>query len=210
VLQDIARDSGPLQRLLYTGRIMELYGRLFEEPARHFDFTWLRVYPPGLGTRPHMDSVFMNRGSLRLMTAWVPLGDVDRSLGGLAVLEGSQQLGPIRDDYGTRDVDIYCSNQEDAATSCVKEGPLWDGNLADNPVALRQELGLRFLTTDFRAGDLVTFPIYTVHIGLDNNTDRIRLSSDSRYYPATEPADPRWMGPEPSAHGPKSKVAKIC
>ncbi len=102
MLSDIAWASKPLQELLYSGRMMGLYEALFEVPVRHFDFTWLRAYPPGRGTAPHMDNVFMSRGSSRLLSAWVPLGDIDTSLGGLAVLEGSHRLDDIRRSYASR------------------------------------------------------------------------------------------------------------
>ena len=210
MLRDVAKASGPLQEVLYGDQILGFYRTLFGEEVRHFDTTWLRAYPPGTGTPPHMDTVFMGRGSKRLMTAWVPYGDIDTILGGIAVLEGSHRLEDIRNDYGMRDVDVYCSNQPGADVSAAQETYVWNGNLSDDPVGLREELGLRWLTAEFSAGDLVTFPLYTVHTGLDNNTDRIRLSSDSRYQPASEPADPRWIGPNPSGHGSKAKIGVIC
>jgi len=210
MLRAVAQASGPLQDLLYGEGTLALYRALFGESVRHFDTTWLRGYPPGTGTPPHMDTVFMGRGSKRLMTAWTPLGDIDMALGGLAVLEGSHRLDDIRNDYGRRDVDAYCTNQPGADVSAAKETYVWGGSLSDDPVGLRRELKLRWLTAEFKAGDLVTFPMYTVHIGLDNNTDRIRLSSDSRYQPAGEPADPRWVGPDPIGHGPKAKIGVIC
>ena len=44
----------------------------------------------------------------------------------------------------------------------------------------------------------------TVHAALDNlsEVNRCRLSSDSRYQLASEPADERWNGHNPIAHGP--------
>ncbi|HTT92285.1 MAG TPA: phytanoyl-CoA dioxygenase family protein [Acidimicrobiales bacterium] len=210
MLRDVAKASTPLQEVLYGEHILGFYQRLFGENVRHFDTTWLRAYPPGSGTAPHMDTVFMGRGSKRLMTAWVPWGDIDTILGGLAVLEGSHLLKNVRNDYGTRDVDVFCTNKPGADVSALQETYVWNGNLSDDPVGLREELGLRWLTADFSAGDLVTFPLYTVHTGLDNNTDRIRLSSDSRYQPASEPADPRWVGPNPSGHGSAAKIGVIC
>jgi hypothetical protein len=45
---------------------------------------------------------------------------------------------------------------------------------------------------------------------MDNRTNRVRLSTDSRYQLATESADERWMGAEPIAHGPEAKVGMIC
>jgi hypothetical protein len=67
------------------------------------------------------------------------------------------------------------------------------------------------VTRDYRAGDLLVFTMHTAHLGLDNNTsDRFRLSSDSRYQPASEPADPRWVGTDPAGHGAASKQGLIC
>jgi hypothetical protein len=61
-----------------------------------------------------------------------------------------------------------------------------------------------------RAGALLTFTTFLVHASLDNHSDRIRLSSDSRYQPASEPADERWIGPNPIAHGPQAKRGMVC
>jgi hypothetical protein len=56
----------------------------------------------------------------------------------------------------------------------------------------------------------LVFSIYSLHASLDNTTDRVRLSSDSRYQPAGEPADERWIGENPIAHGPEAKRGMIC
>lgn len=209
-LAAIARDSTPLMRVLYGERMIGWYERLFGEPVRHFDYTWLRAIPPGPATRPHMDSVFMNRGSQRLLTSWTPLGDIDLELGGLAILEGSHHRRDVVDDYGQRDVDTYCSNEDHAEANATKEIPVWNGALSEDPAKLRAELGLRWLTREFRAGDVLTFTIFTAHMGMDNNSDQLRLSADSRYQPASEPADSRWIGANPSAHGARSKQGIIC
>jgi hypothetical protein len=210
LLSDLAKQSRPLQQLLYGQRVTTLYERLFGEAVRHFDYTWLRAVSPGRGTKPHMDSVFMNRGTPRLLTAWVPLGDINTVLGGLAILEGSHRLEDIKNNYGSRDVDTYCENRPDAGKYARQETMAWDGVLSSDPVSLREQLGLRWLTNDYRAGDLLTFSMHTAHIGLDNNADCLRLSCDIRYQSANEPVDPRWIGPDPSAHGSRSKVGVIC
>jgi len=203
ILSDVARRTKALMDVLYGPRMVSFYERLFGEAVRHYDFTWLRAIPPGKGTKPHGDSVFMNRGTTRQLTAWVPLGDVDVALGGLVMLEGSHRLADVRHDYGNLDVDTYCTNREE-------DQPRWDGFISDDPQTLRRDLGLRWVTGDFAAGDLLTFTAYTLHTSLDNNTDRVRISSDSRYQRASEPADPRWVGPEPSAHGPGSQQGLVC
>jgi hypothetical protein len=76
-MNELASSCAALLQLLYGRRMLDLFERLFAEPVRHFDFTWLRVVGPGSGTPPHMDNVFMNRGSGRLLTAWTPLGDIN-------------------------------------------------------------------------------------------------------------------------------------
>jgi hypothetical protein len=202
---DLAHDNQPLHELLYGRQMIDFYQRLLGGPVRHYDYTWMRAVAPGRGTAPHGDVVFMGRGTHNLLTAWVPLGDADFTLGGLMVLEGSHRRAEIVDDYALRDVDTYCTNVDGA-----DEPDRFNGTLSSDPVRLREELGGRWLTAEFKAGDLLTFSIYLVHASLDNRSDRIRLSSDSRYQLASEPVDERWIGAAPIAHGPDAKRGLIC
>jgi hypothetical protein len=50
----------------------------------------------------------------------------------------------------------------------------------------------------------------TVHARIDNQTRFLRLSTYSRYQRADEPADERWIGPEPLVHGLAAKRGRIC
>ncbi|MEQ7006688.1 phytanoyl-CoA dioxygenase family protein [Actinopolymorpha sp. B17G11] len=202
---DLAHDNAPLHELLYGSLMLDFYQRLLGGAIRHYDYTWMRAVAPGRGTAPHGDVVFMGRGTHNVYTAWVPLGDADFTLGGLMVLEGSHRRGQIVDDYALRDVDTYCQN-----TDGEDDLSRFNGTLSRDPVRLREEFGGRWLTTEFRAGDLLTFSIYLVHASLDNRSDRIRLSSDSRYQLASEPVDDRWIGEAPVAHGPDAKRGLIC
>lgn len=59
-------------------------------------------------------------------------------------------------------------------------------------------------------GDALCFGMGLVHASLDNHTDRIRLSSDSRYQLASEPCDGRWIGENPVGHGLAGKKGKVC
>ncbi len=49
--------------------------------------------------------------------------------------------------------------------------------------------------------------MHTMHCSLDNKSpdNRIRLSVDTRYQPADEPIDERWIGQNPIAHGDQAK-----
>ena len=210
---DLTTENAPLMRLLYDGAMMDFYREFFSEPVRHFDFTWLRAVSPGKGTPPHCDVVYMGRGTReKLLTAWTPLGDASTTLGGLMILEGSHLQHERLRSYLGRDVDTYCTNGRHAEEiEGGKKQWEWNGVLAKNPVTLREKLGGRWLTTDFEAGDLLTFTMHTVHASLDNATpDRIRFSSDSRYQPASLPADERWVGENPIAHGLAGKRGRIC
>ncbi len=211
---DLAHDNEPLHRLLYGGCMMAFYERFLGGPVRHYDFTWMRAVAPGYGTQPHGDIVFMGRGTHDLYTAWTPLGDIDYRLGGLIILEGSHRLRSLREEYLTRDVDEYCENvdgeEKYAKTDSTMHGWRWDGSISEDPVKLREQLGGRWLTAEYRAGDLLTFSTYTIHASLDNRSERIRLSSDSRYQLAAEPADERWIGETPVGHGPAGKRGRIC
>lgn len=213
----LARQNQALQRLLYArdGRMMRFYEAFFGEEVRHYDFTWLRVVRPGKGTASHCDIVFMGRGTTDLYTSWTPLGDIDHRLGGLIVLEGSHRKDDLKDTYCKTDVDTYCENRFDGAWTgpdgARNRPELATGAITEDHVGLRRQLGGRWLTTGFAAGDLLVFGMYLVHASLDNQTpDRIRLSSDSRYQRASEPADERWTGPEPPGHGPQSGRGVIC
>lgn len=206
---ELAKGNQPLHDLLYAGRMIQFYKGFLGGPVRHFDFTWLRAVSPGKGTAPHGDAVFMNRGTPRLFTAWVPLGDVDFPLGGLMVLGKSHRLEELKEAYLSKDVDAFCENEEDAELFRAG-GKWWNGALSEDPVDLQRQLGLPWLTTEFHAGDLLTFSIHTLHCSLDNHTDRIRLSSDSRYQLASDPIDERWIGDDPIGHGPAAKRGQIC
>ncbi|MBA2247806.1 MAG: phytanoyl-CoA dioxygenase family protein [Chloroflexia bacterium] len=209
--QTITQRSGPLRQLLKDGPMIAFFTRFLGGEVRPFDFIWLRSVIPGKGTAPHGDSVFMNRGTSQLFTAWTPLGDIDAELGGLIVLENSHRLDEIRSTYGQRDVDTYCEDDPNAKEIQATGKWPWNGQISGNPVELREQLGLRWLTADFRMGDLLVFTMHTLHASLDNGSaDRIRLSSDTRYQLASEPIDERWTGDDPIGHGPEAMRSIIC
>ena len=85
-----------------------------------------------------------------------------------------------------------------------------DGSYSTDASAARQELGGRWLTAEYRMGDLLVFGMYTMHASSDNNTNQIRLSSDSRYQLASAPADERWIGANPPANGIRAQKGMIC
>ncbi len=197
-----------LRTVLYSGAMMAFFRGFLGGDVLHFDYTWFRTKGRGPGTLPHCDIVYMGRGTRQLYTAWTPYGDLSLEQGGLIILENSHRQQQRLRRYLERDVDAYCVNRP--PNKQTPDGKGFDGALSQNAATLREHLGGRWLTAEFRMGDVLIFTMGTVHAGLDNSTDRIRLSSDSRYQLASEPADERWIGENPIAHGPNAKKGLIC
>ena len=212
---EVTKNNPAVQNLLYGGRLAEFYRKFFAEEIRHYDFTWLRAIGPGKGTNPHCDLPYMGRGTHRHMTCWVPYGDISFDLGGLVVLEGSHKRMDLLEKYVYRDVDAFCENKPNEVANALGGaktfGWTFSGTLSHNPPMVRNKFGGRWLTTEYEAGDFLTFGMFQVHASLDNRTEnRLRISSDTRYQRASEPIDERWVGANPPAHGPNGKRNLIC
>ncbi|GIX05897.1 MAG: hypothetical protein KatS3mg115_0300 [Candidatus Poribacteria bacterium] len=193
------RTLPALKRLVHQGEIIRFFERFFGEPVRSFDYIWLRTVKPGGATGCHYDWVYMGRGTSRLYTAWTPIGDVPYQEGALMVLENSHRIEELLNTYAKIDVD-----------DLSKPNPYGGGWLTTNPIEVQERFGGRWLTASeggYRAGDLLIFGMFTLHCSLDNRSPvrRIRITSDTRYQPASEPADERWIGEDPIAHGPQAK-----
>jgi len=185
-------SEGPaLRRVTHGGALAALAARVLGAPALPFDFLWVRAMVGGRASPLHFDHSYMNRGSARVVSAWVPLGDVPVGAGPIAFVEGSHGFADLIAQHRGRDVD---------------REPGYRGSLDADAVAVAQRYGMRLLTTDFRAGDVVLFGMFTLHGSLDNNLggNRIRLSCDVRYQPASDARDERWFGAPPPGHGNKS------
>lgn len=201
---EAALGNSAVQRVVFGPEIRNFYTRLLGGVIRHFDYVWVRSMGLGHGTRPHCDIVYMGRGTHELYTAWIPYGDVSFDVGGLIILEKSHLQAERIRRYLNSDVDTYCENIPG------RHGWKFGGALSANPVSLREKFGGRWLGAEFQMGDLLTFRIDTVHASLDNQTNRIRLSTDTRYQLASEPADERWVGETPIGHGPAGRRGMIC
>ncbi len=128
----------------------------------------------GTATQAHYDLLYLREGTDRLLSAWIPLGDIPLDRGPLVYLEGSHR------DY----VDAERRGRTLPAASITADLP----GLADR-------LDRRWLGTDFRAGDVMIHSPYMVHASLDNVDPArlIRLSTDIRYQRHSDPIDWRWQ-----------------
>jgi hypothetical protein len=209
---DLAKNNPAVDKLVYDGAMMRFFDDFLGAPATHFDYTWVRAKAPGANTatNPHCDIVFMSRGTKQLYTAWTPLDNIPYELGGLMVLEGSHLKSQALGEYWEVDVDTYCVNDKDSSEHLPWTWHNRGGSFAQDAFEARDIVGGRWLSSEFGVGDVLIFSMYTLHGSLDNRTNRVRLSLDTRYQLASEPQDPRWIGPEPIAHGEAAKEGLIC
>jgi ectoine hydroxylase-related dioxygenase (phytanoyl-CoA dioxygenase family) len=171
--------------VIMNERLVSFYERFLGGKITTFDFKWPRFVRPGEGCGLHCDVVYVGRGTRNLWSSWIPIGDVTREEGALIILERSH-TSKLLEEYWTKDAD--------------RDKIGW---LSNDPPALQAKVGGRWLTTDFRAGDVLCFSIYLAHAALDNRSPigRCRLTSDSRYQLAREPLDDRWNGDISNPHG---------
>ena len=181
--KEMTRDEKFLD-LVESSQIMNFFDQFFGTTALTYDYKWLRVVPPKGFTGAHYDIVYMGRGTDNVLTCWTPIGDIPIELGPLAILVGSHRFDIIKETYGQMDVD------RDHVT----------GSFSNDPFELIDKYGGQWQTTDFQVGDVLIFGMFTIHASLDNTTNRFRLTADTRYQPANEPVDERWVGSEPIGH----------
>jgi hypothetical protein len=170
--------------LVESPELMQFFSDFLGAPSLTFNYKWLRAVGHGDFTGAHYDIVYMGRGTHNLYTLWTPLGDVPFEKGPLAVLQGSHRFERIKETYGRMDVD------RDRVT----------GWFSDDPIDMTERYGGRWMTTEFEMGDALIFGMFTMHGSLNNMTHEYRLSCDTRYQRADEPADERWVGENPIAH----------
>ncbi len=173
--------------LVESSEIMGFFGSFLQGDILTFDFKWLRVVVPGDFTGAHYDIVYMGQGTKNLYTCWMPIGDVTLDMGPLAILSGSHSAASferLRATYGAMDVDR--DNVE--------------GHFSNDPLELVERFGGKWLTTEFHAGDVLIFGMFTMHASFNNVSEKFRISTDTRFQRADEPVDPRWVGENPPAH----------
>lgn len=172
-----------IKKVLEGPRPKEFFRKLLGEESRTFDFKWLRGVYREAFTGAHVDRVYMNRGTPNLYTMWTPFGDVTVEMGCLAVCEASNSLESFQNfqkTYGHLDVEA------------VKlKGTGW---FTTDPWEITQKFGGQWKTTDFSAGDVLIFNMGLVHMSTANLTDLLRISCDTRWQRASDPADDRYVG----------------
>lgn len=163
--------------------------------------------PGGESTGVHYDKLFLRGGDAFFLTAWVPIGDIIPSGGGLIYLNNGRRLGEaIEDDFSTRAEDFTAEEKMSAFNRHMTD----IGILSNHPaqfedehrhIAEREGWGseYKWLVANYEAGDVVFHHPCSVHASCSNEDPegRIRLSTDLRFYDKRDydegKADNRWM-----------------
>ncbi|MGE0700965.1 MAG: phytanoyl-CoA dioxygenase family protein [Hyphomicrobiaceae bacterium] len=151
-----------LHRLRIHPRVLDLFGRIFGEPAlAHPMFVQRNIFPQSgafdFTTGVHQDRVHI--GGATSYALWMPLGDCPREKGALAVAAGSHTQGILETKVGS----------------------------GAGGMDIAVPIPGTWVTGAFRAGDALIFQDVTVHKALPNRTREIRMSFDARYQPASQP-----------------------
>lgn len=180
----VLAQSSVIDKIVSGPKVMEFFTRFLGAEATSFDHRWLRTAGTHASSPIHCDNVFMGRGSKNLFTCWTPLCDVKYDMGPLVLCQGSHRMSSITGSYGRCDVDR----------------DLIAGHFSGNPSELVDRFGGRWATTEFQAGDVILFNMYMLHASLVNTSNKVRISIDTRYQPARDPIDERWVGSDPLGH----------
>lgn len=178
-------STGPrLRAVSHDGPIRRVMDAVFGEPSRPQDYLFLRAGVRGRATDLHFDYPFFTRAHDRVCTVWTPIGDVPVSDGPLVVVEGSHRYRDLIDPMIGHDIS---ANPERRAA------------FGTDAIDFAASRGTRLLTADFAIGDVIVFGMYLAHGSLDNRSpiDRVRLSCDVRWQPASMPVDARYFGEDP-------------
>ena len=174
------------RELARAPEIVVVLESLCGEPVQVWEQKLIRlVYPDpeavaaqGVGAHQDGDPKLGYKAN-RFYTGWIPLMEIDTKVGGLAVVPKSHKMGVLKS-AGT------------VASSTNKVG-VYGLDAGE----------LTWASTEYSPGSAVIFANLTAHRGLPNSSDRIRLSCDFRYQPASESAS--WL-----AHTLGPDVRRTC
>ncbi|MGO8060850.1 phytanoyl-CoA dioxygenase family protein [Rhizobium johnstonii] len=153
----------------------------------------MRFVQPGTptATPAHYDLVYLRGGTSRLVTAWIPIGDIPTEMGGLVYLEGSHTLGVrMEAEFQAASGDLSAEERISAYNRHMAEGGWISKDLPD----MAERFDTRWLAADYEAGDVVLHSPYMIHASTTNQdrSRRLRLSTDIRYQNVDDEIDVRW------------------
>ena len=156
--------------LKHHAALLGLFERMLGAPVFPHPRVLMRnIFPaqPEYTTKAHQDYPNV-QGTTDVYTAWIPLIDCPREVGGLQVARGSHRLGVL--EFGI-------------------------GNGAGG-IEILDPLEERWTGGPMRVGDVLVFHSLTVHKGIENRSDRLRMSIDCRFQRVRDPFNPDNANPD--------------
>lgn len=159
----------------------EIAETIFDDDAEQVRRTPLRHFIPGRksASRAHLDKTYIDGVAADVVTIWVPLGDCPVEAGALLYLDGSHKDAGL--EAQMRDAEAPTDRAHDARP--ITHDLKW----------LSDQTGRRWLTTHFKAGDIVIHSPTIVHASTDTQIDMMRVSTDIRFRRKGTASDPRWL-----------------
>jgi ectoine hydroxylase-related dioxygenase (phytanoyl-CoA dioxygenase family) len=153
----------------------------------------MRFTRPGTTTvtPAHYDLVYLRGGTTRIVTAWIPIGDIPIDMGGLVYLDGSHAIGvQMEREFAEDAASLTPEERISAYNKNMTEGGWVSKDLPD----MAERFGTRWLGADYEAGDVMLHSPYMIHASTTNRdaAGRIRLSTDIRYQNVDDEIDARW------------------
>jgi ectoine hydroxylase-related dioxygenase (phytanoyl-CoA dioxygenase family) len=145
----------------------------------------------GVVTPAHYDLVYLRGGTSRIVTAWIPIGDVPVDMGGLVYLEGSHRIGAeMEKEFAVKGAAFTPEERVSAFNKNMTEGGWVSKDLPD----MAERFDTRWLAADYEAGDIMLHSPYMIHASTTNRDPlgRLRLSTDIRYQNVEDEIDARW------------------
>ena len=142
-------------------------------------------------TPAHYDLVYLRGGTSRIVTSWIPIGDVPVEMGGLVYLEGSHAIGvAMEKEFSHHAENLTPEEKIDAYNKNMTEGGWVSKDLPD----MADRFNTRWLIADYEAGDVMLHSPYMIHASTTNvdAQNRIRLSTDIRFQNVEDEIDARW------------------
>ncbi|TID27431.1 hypothetical protein E2P81_ATG00190 [Venturia nashicola] len=141
----------------------------------------------------HYDQIFLRHGEPTSVTAWVPMGDIAVTGGGLIYLENGHRLGQeIEAEFTKKAAESGLSAEE--AKNAFNQNMLSTGLLADGPSEYSDTFQRKWLVTAYEAGDVVLHSPFAIHASTINHDpdNVIRVGTDLRFVNGARPWDTRW------------------
>jgi ectoine hydroxylase-related dioxygenase (phytanoyl-CoA dioxygenase family) len=142
-------------------------------------------------TPAHYDLVYLRGGTDRIVTVWIPIGDIPAQMGGLVYLEGSHAEGVrLEAEFREKSLELSAAERIDAYNKHMSEG----GWISKDLPGMADRFNARWLAADYEAGDIMLHSPYMIHASTLNRDPlgRIRLSTDIRYQNVSDEIDIRW------------------